>query len=121
MIRLTINQKTYEAQEGATVIREHKSRERDPKIVKLKKEKELLRKGTLKCEACGFDFKAVYGDRGENYIECHHRKPVSELKAGEKTALDDLALVCANCHRMIHRTLPMLSISDLRLLISKNS
>jgi 5-methylcytosine-specific restriction protein A len=28
---------------------------------------------------------------------------MTELKPGQKTRTADLALVCANCHRMLHR------------------
>ena len=28
------------------------------------------------CMACGFNFEAVYGDRGKDYIEVHHVKPL---------------------------------------------
>ena len=40
-------------------------------------------------------------------------RPVSESE-GVKTRLSDLALVCANCHRMIHARRPWLSIEGLR-------
>ncbi|MCA2215827.1 HNH endonuclease [Jidongwangia harbinensis] len=50
-------------------------------------------------EACGFDFGPVYGPRGQDYIECHHRTPLHVI--GEtSTRLTDLALVCSNCHSM---------------------
>ena len=91
-----------EAAEGKLLTRIHKSKERDRKIVKKKKEQAMKKWGKLVCECCGFDFEERYGDRGRGYIECHHRKPVSELKPGSTTKLSDLALVCANCHRMIH-------------------
>lgn len=39
---------------------------------------------------------------GDGYIESHHIKPLSELKEGEVTRIDDLMMVCSNCHRMIH-------------------
>ena len=52
---------------------------------------------------CGFDFKDKYGELGEGFAECHHTIPVSELKDNQKTTLSDLSILCANCHRMIHR------------------
>jgi len=61
---------------------------------------------------------AEYGDHGDGFIECHHTKPVSELQVGEKTKLSDLALVCSNCHRMIHRKRPWLSVDGIRTLLS---
>ncbi len=60
----------------------------------------------LTCQACGFNFEAVYGSLGRDYIEAHHLTPVSTLK-GKRVALDpenDFAVLCANCHRMIHRS-----------------
>lgn len=105
-----------EAEEGRAVTRLHVRRERNRKIVQRKKQSVLKRVGQLVCEACGFEFKAVYGDRGDGFIECHHVKPVSELKAGERTKLQDLRIVCANCHRMIHARRPWLTIEDLKAL-----
>lgn len=74
--------------------------------------------GKLVCEACDFDFTEVYGDHGRGFIECHHIVPLSELKSGSITRLADLALVCSNCHRMIHHRSPWLSIAQLRALVS---
>ena len=86
-------------------------------MVKRAKEKRLEERGDLECDVCGFNFFDSYGDLGEGYIECHHTKPVSELQPDEKTKLKDIALVCANCHRMLHRKRPWLSILQLRSLI----
>jgi len=103
-----------DAQEGRVLTRLHNYRERDRTIVKRKKESFRKQHGTLFCEACGFDFSTKYGERGANFIECHHTKPVSELIPGEKTKLADLALLCANCHRMVHAARPWWSIEELR-------
>ncbi len=59
-------------------------------------------------------FEERYGDVGHGFIEVHHVRPVHELQPGDKTKLSDLALVCANCHRMIHRRRPWLSMDELR-------
>lgn len=40
------------------------------------------------CEVCTVDFSKIYGDRGNNFIEGHHRKFVSEMKEGDKTKAD---------------------------------
>jgi 5-methylcytosine-specific restriction enzyme A len=106
-----------DAEEGRLLTRVHKYRERDRDLVRRKKERELKRNGLLACDACGFDFKAAYGNRGDGFIECHHTKPVSELEPGSRTRLDELALVCANCHRMIHRVKPWLTIEELQNLL----
>jgi hypothetical protein len=57
----------------------------------------------IACEACGFDFGVHYGNRGDGFIECHHTKPIATLAEGQKTHIDDLALVCANSPSPVHR------------------
>jgi len=104
----------YEGEEGGVIMRLHNRYERDPKLVS-EKRKAAAATGDLACEVCGFDFKATYGDLGEGYIEVHHTKPVHTLLAGTMTKLDDLALLCANCHRMAHRKRHPLSIEAVRL------
>lgn len=103
-----------EAEEGKVLTRLHRTRERDRRIVERRKAKALREHGTLWCEACGFDFVARYGERGRGFIECHHTKPVSELQPGEKTKLEDLALLCANCHRMVHIQRPWMKVPELK-------
>lgn len=103
-----------EAREGRLLTRVHRFRERNIAIVKRKKTSYLKRHGHLCCEACGFDFQATYGKRGDGFIECHHTKPVSELITGETTKLADLVLLCANCHRMVHAARPWWTVGELR-------
>jgi hypothetical protein len=57
--------------------------------------------GRVLCECCQFDFFAEYGKHGQGYIEAHHRDFISTGKRITKPG--DLALVCSNCHRMLHR------------------
>lgn len=108
----------FEVEEGRLLTKLHRTRERDRKIIQRKKEKVRRESGSLVCECCGFDFVKTYGPLGDGFIECHHIKPISEITPGEKTSLDDLSLVCSNCHRMIHRKKPWLTISELKTLIS---
>ena len=102
----------YIGEEGGVIMRLHKRYERDRKLVreKIAQAKTL---GKLKCEICKFDFEKSYGALGSGYIEVHHLKPVNELGRGGKTKLTDLALLCANCHRMAHRKRKPLSISEI--------
>jgi 5-methylcytosine-specific restriction protein A len=103
-----------EAREGRVLLKLHKFRERSRKLTKRKKEQIFKLTGCLKCEACRFDFAQFYGPIGRGFIECHHKTPIGQIKVEQKTTLEDLALVCANCHRMLHNTTPMLSIDELR-------
>ena len=106
-----------EGDEGQVLTRVHRYRERDTKLVNRKKEQILRRIGALRCEVCGFDFSRMYGERGRLFIECHHAKPLADLRPGERTRLSDLRLLCANCHRMIHRKRPWLSVEELQRLV----
>jgi len=102
-----------DGEEGQILTRTHRYRERDTSLVTRKKKSVLAEHGYLRCEACDFDFGSRYGKHGDGFIECHHNKPVSELQAGQRTKLSDLSLVCSNCHRMIHRKRPWLSVKEL--------
>lgn len=101
------------AREGRVSYRRHRARERSPALRRLKKEEAVQANGKLACEVCTFDFVERYGAVGDGFIECHHKVPLADADERE-TAIDDLALICANCHRMIHRSKPMLSIEELR-------
>jgi 5-methylcytosine-specific restriction enzyme A len=103
-----------EAPEGRVLTRLHRFRERSRKLVEQRKASALNAGKGLACEACGFDFAARYGQRGAGFIECHHTRPVHTLRPGETTRLSDLALLCANCHRMIHSARPWLTVEELR-------
>jgi 5-methylcytosine-specific restriction protein A len=103
--------------EGKVLFRLHRSRERNRKLITRAKALALTRHGQLFCCVCQFDFKARYGDIGEGFIECHHTKPISELDVQAVTKVNDLALVCSNCHRMIHRKRPWLTLDQLTQLV----
>ena len=110
-----------EAIEGRILSHLHVRKERNSKLRTNKFNQAIDTTGKLACEVCGFDFSVYYGQRGEGFIECHHKKPLSSLEGEQKTHIDDLALVCANCHRMIHRSKNWLSIEELKYIISQSS
>ena len=103
--------------EGARRYRIHTARERSRALVsKAKREHSRLHGGRLPCEVCGFDFNAMYGDRGSEYAEAHHRLPLSESGDDRESRAEDLAVVCANCHRMLHRS-PFMTVEELHGLL----
>ena len=60
-----------------------------------------------RCQACNLDFGERYGDIGKGFIEAHHLRPIAMLEEGVPVKYDvaeDFAVLCSNCHRMIHRT-----------------
>lgn len=61
--------------------------------------------GRMRCEVpgCGFDFFEIYGDLGKDFAFVHHLKPLNERITPSATSLQDLVIVCGNCHAMIHR------------------
>lgn len=76
----------------------------------------------LSCNICGFNFEDTYGDIGSDFIEVHHKKPLSEADGSILIEPSkDLITLCANCHRMIHR-IPgkILTINELKLSFKHN-
>lgn len=103
-----------EAVEGRILLACHKRRERNAGITTKKKRSFLKKHGSLFCEVCGFDFESTYGEIGEGFIECHHIRPLAEAEPNGRTRLEDLALLCANCHRIIHRGARVSTLPKLR-------
>ena len=110
---------TQSMAEGNPRLVAHLRRERSAHLVTAKKEAVLKATGKLCCEACGFNFKDTYGKLGEGFCEVHHLQPLSKADGVVKTELKDLAIVCSNCHRIVHRTTPMVGISDFKKHILK--
>lgn len=102
--------------EGDKKIKRHFFRERNPGLVAKKKSSVV---GDLKCVVCDFVFSEKYGDIGNGFIECHHTIPISQDDR-EKTKLEDLELVCSNCHRMIHKNNPPYTIDEMKLIVYSN-
>ncbi len=99
--------------EGGRRLVSHLKRERKRSVVEVKKTAVLNSKGNLSCEVCGFDFSTTYGLLGEGFCEVHHLSPLSASDESVTTTLADLAVLCSNCHRIIHRSDPMLSVAEL--------
>ncbi|WP_238726004.1 HNH endonuclease [Diplocloster modestus] len=83
---------------------------------------DAIRLHGCKCMVCGFDFKAAYGELGEKYIEVHHKNPLYNLNDEVEINPDtDLATVCSNCHRMLHRRKDrIITIDELRQIVKYN-
>jgi len=103
--------------EGKKVYRLHRTIERNPKVIELAKQKKWLKNKLLCCEVCGFSFLKTYGDLGKKFIEAHHTMPLSKLDGENETRVEEIALVCSNCHKMLHRRRPWLTIKNLKKLL----
>lgn len=74
------------------------------------------------CSVCGFDFGNVYGPIAEGVIHVHHLTPLS-VAGGRDYEIDpvrDLRPVCPNCHVVIHRREPPLSMEEAQALLSRS-
>jgi len=72
------------------------------------------------CQACALNFEQRYGAIGKGFIEAHHLKPIGTLEEGVPVKYDvasDFAVLCANCHRMIHRTVDPSDLERFRELL----
>lgn len=100
---------TFEADEGKKYKAEAIFRVRNRALIEAKKANSDYR-----CKVCNMSFKEVYGAIGEGYIIAHHVNPIGSRESSSRTTLDDIALVCSNCHDMLRKTEPPMSISKLR-------
>lgn len=103
--------------EGKEVFRLHKSKERNRELIRAAKQTRLQTDKRLCCQVCGFSFADKYGELGDGFIEAHHLFPISQLTEETETKIDDLALVCSNCHRMLHRRRPWLTLDELETIL----
>ncbi len=101
--------------EGTEKRRLHLIRERSQAVVSKAKKLGLERDSLLRCQVCDFSFVETYGELGRRFIEAHHTQPIATLKSGSRTKVEDIALVCPNCHEMLHRG--GLGLDQLRVII----
>lgn len=113
--------KNKEYTEGERKVRRHIAIERNSKLINDAKTAFKKKNKRLYCEACEFDFSTVYGVRGGDYIEGHHTNFISDSNGKIKTKLQDIAMLCSNCHRMIHTKRPWLTVEELKNLIKRNN
>ncbi|MFC4785366.1 HNH endonuclease [Nocardioides sp. MAHUQ-72] len=107
----TGEEEEYEASEGRILFREHRRYERDRKLVAKKKAAVLKKTGRLACEVCGFESSEAYDVEG--VIDVHHVVPLHKI--GESvTGMNDLALVCPTCHRVLHKHRPIITPAELK-------
>lgn len=109
-----------EGLEGKEQLRLHIKKERNHRLMKKCKQLFALKDKYLHCEICNFSFYEKYGDIGINFIEGHHKYPISQLREETKVKSTDILMVCSNCHRMIHKVYPCLTEEELIKIIKEN-
>ena len=109
------------APEGRKQWVQHFRRERNRGLVAAKKRQVLSNHGRLACEVCDFNFTTFYQPYAASFCEVHHRRMLSELEEGAATKLGDLAILCSNCHRVIHLIKPMPSVEVFRKILMNDN
>lgn len=106
--------------EGKILTRLHATRERCARV-----RRDLLRSrqrpGPLRCEMCGAGSPSAAPVYEDAFFEAHHLVPIAD--AGERrTSLREIALLCAGCHRLIHRAISLerrwLDITEARTVLN---
>lgn len=103
--------------EGKAHARLVNTHERNPRL-----RAEAIRIHGTRCQVCEFSFAEFYGELGKGFVEIHHLRPVAGYEGEVRVdPAQDMAALCANCHRMIHRDPDHpLSIEELRDIVRMN-
>jgi hypothetical protein len=112
---LDVDIHTVAATEGRRRLVLHLQRERSQTVVRNKKKQAV----SLDCEVCGFSFRRAYGSAASDYCEVHHLLSLAEVEHTTRTRLEDLAILCANCHRVVHLNNPPYTLDQVRSLLAK--
>lgn len=97
------------AMEGRHYLAEAKFRRRNRALIEEKK-----RHSDGKCSVCSFDFKTAYKGLECDLLVGHHVEPIGKRRKASKTTLDDIDVLCPNCHAAVHSQDPPLSAAELR-------
>ncbi len=54
------------------------------------------------CEGCAVDYSALLHGKGVRVLQVHHRRQLTATDRPRITKLSDLAVLCANCHLLVH-------------------
>ena len=112
---LDVDIHTHAATEGRRRLVLHLQRERSQTVVRNKKRQAI----SLDCEICGFSFARAYGHAASDYCQVHHLSPLSEVQNSSRTRMEDLAILCANCHRVVHSCNPPYTLQQVRDMLAK--
>lgn len=112
---LDVDIHSLEASEGRRRLVLHLQRERNQTVARNKKKQA----SSLDCEVCGFSFGSTYGGAAAAFCEVHHLLPLSEVEDTTRTRMGDLAILCANCHRVVHLQNPPYTLNQVRMMLGK--
>ena len=101
------------SKEGKRRLRVHYSRERTSQR-KQKIAQVISQKNSVECEACEATQTQYSGLKEHVIFEVHHIIPLAKTEDEVETKLEDLAVLCANCHRAIHAIEPIPTVNEFR-------
>lgn len=79
------------------------------------------RKWGLKCYCCGFDFETFYGSVAKDFAIIHHLEPFGGATSGQReSTVEDVRVLCANCHYVLHLETPPLDVDILKERIAQS-
>jgi 5-methylcytosine-specific restriction protein A len=108
--------------EGRIITALHKHRERN-QALRDKKIKQLEKQNKIYCEICGIkpyvkNYNLIY-----SIFECHHIHLLSDSNE-VVTKLDDIAFLCSNCHKILHKIIVIekkwFSVEEIKKYINDN-
>ncbi|MDP4290188.1 MAG: HNH endonuclease [Bacteroidota bacterium] len=105
--------------EGKEKLITHKSKERNKELVEQAKKSRLQTDPLLHCDICNIFFIVIYSDMVNGYMDSLYITPISRIAEETLVITSDLVLICSNCHRMLHRVRPWLTIEQLKKSIKK--
>ena len=105
--------------EGRLLTQRHMRRERSAAL-----RRALLKKrqgDAMRCDICGEAHADLPADLRAAAFEAHHVVPIATVGEGA-TKLSDVALVCATCHRLLHRLIALrrvwVGVAEAKMLIT---
>jgi len=120
LLHVTDDNSVEEFVEGSILTRTHNRIERNRMLRKKLISDRLKKEKKLSCDACNTLSLLDRPDVEDAIFEVHHLVPLSKLGT-TTTTLTDVALLCANCHRMAHRLISKsgrwMSIEDIRQML----
>ena len=101
----------------AEVVCESRKREISERLERRGAYRQFIDKKGYRCEACGWSLGELDEEKQsvwKSSFELHHLTPFSELDEGGSRMVrkEDFAVLCASCHRAIHRTEFISNVKD---------
>ena len=105
--------------EGKLLARFHIYKERDRRFARMvRRHYKSHSGGKLICQACGCVPVKTYGPNGKSCVEAHHKIPIEQLQPDSVTVVSEMAMLCANCHRVVHSKRPCLTVEQVNQLVT---